>query len=249
MNKLLSFVPKNNDCDFERISRLQSMMYHRKATLCYERGEIITRVFKETEDEPMIIRKAKAFAAIMREMSIYIEPDSIIVGNQACRNFAAPIFPEYSIKWIVEEMDEFEKRSGDAFFVDEETKEHLLALAPYWMGKTHQDKVIAELPKENRLAEEQGVIHRGGISMSGDGHIAPNFEFVFEQISNFGAKGVRTSQSANAKLITAETFFESKNRYLGTFTLVKIPALAINEFMPPVVDSLKNPYNKLPQRR
>jgi len=201
MNKLLSFVPQNNDCDFERIARLQNMMYHRKATLCYERAEIITRVFKETEDEPMIIRKAKAFAAFMREMSIYIEPDSIIVGNQACRNFAAPIFPEYSIKWIVEEMDEFEKRSGDAFFVDEKTKEHLRALAPYWMGKTHQDKVIEELPKVNRLAEEQGVLHRGGISMSGDGHIAPNFEFVFEQgfsgMANIAKKHLAEDKNLN----------------------------------------------------
>ena len=180
MNKLLSFVPSNNDCDFERIGRLQDMMYHRKATLCYERAEIYTRVFKETEDEPMIIRRAKAFKAYLNEMTIYIEPDSIIVGNQACRNFAAPIFPEYSIKWIVEEMDEFEKRSGDAFFVDDETKKRLLDIAPYWMNNTHQDKVYAELPQENLLAEKQGVIHRGGISMSGDGHITPNFEYVFK---------------------------------------------------------------------
>lgn len=180
MNKLLYFKPTNNDCDFERISRLQNMMYHRKATLCYERAEIYTRVYKETENEPMIIRRAKAYKAYLEEMTIYIEPDSIIVGNQACRNFAAPIFPEYSIKWIVEEMDEFDKRSGDAFYVDDETKKRILAIAPYWKDKTHQDKVLAELSQTNRLAEEQGVLHRGGISMSGDGHIAPNFEYVFE---------------------------------------------------------------------
>ena len=137
-NKLLNFVPANNDCDFERISRLQSMMYHRKATLCYERAEIYTRVYKETENEPMIIRRAKAYKAYLEEMTIYIEPDSIIVGNQACRNFAAPIFPEYSIKWIVDEMDEFDKRSGDAFYVDDETKKRILAIAPYWKDKTHR---------------------------------------------------------------------------------------------------------------
>lgn len=179
-NKLLSFVPQNQDCDFVRIERLQNKMYHRKATLCAERAEIYTEVFQNTEGEAMVLRKAKAFNETLSRMSIYIEPDSLIVGNQACRNFAAPIFPEYSIDWIVEEMDEFEKRSGDSFFVDEETKERIRAIAPYWYGKTHKDEVLRNLPKINRLAEEQGVLHRGGISMSGDGHIIPNHEFVFE---------------------------------------------------------------------
>ncbi len=179
-NRLLSFVPQNQDCDFVRIERLQDKMYHRKATLCAERAEIYTEVFQKTEGEAMVLRKAKAFNETLARMSIYIEPDSLIVGNQVCRNFAAPIFPEYSIDWIVEEMDEFEKRSGDSFFVDEETKERIRAIAPYWYGKTHKDEVLRNLPKINRLAEEQGVLHRGGISMSGDGHIIPNHEFVFE---------------------------------------------------------------------
>ncbi len=29
-NKLLRMIPQNNDCDFERIARLQDYMYHRK---------------------------------------------------------------------------------------------------------------------------------------------------------------------------------------------------------------------------
>ena len=86
-------------------------MYHRQATLCAERAEIYTRVFQETENESMILRKAKAFKETLENMTVYIEPDSLIVGNQACRNFAAPVFPEYSVDWIAEEMDEFEKRS------------------------------------------------------------------------------------------------------------------------------------------
>ena len=185
-NKLLRMIPENNDCDFERIAHLQDYMYHRKATLCAERAEIYTEVFKRTEGKPMILRKAEAFRETLSRMTIYIEPESLIVGNQACRNFAAPVFPEYSIDWIIEEMDEFDKRSGDAFHVDEETKERLRKIAPYWYGKTHKDNVLKNLPKINRLAEEQCVLHRGGISMSGDGHIIPNMEFVYKH----GFKGM-----------------------------------------------------------
>ena len=45
--------------------------------------------------------------------------------------------------------------------------------------------------------------------------------------------------SVKPKLIKDDTFFDNKKIYLGTFTLLKIPAFAIREFMPPFVDSLK----------
>lgn len=178
--KCLSFQPKNNDCDFERIARFQKDMNIRTATLCAERAEIITRSFQETEGEPIVIRRAKAFADILKEMTIYIQNDSLIIGNQACCNFAAPVFPEYSYDWVIEEMDEFAHRSGDSFQVDEDTKKRLRALESYWIGKTHKDEVLKNLPLINREAEKQSVLHRGGISMSGDGHIIPNHDFVLE---------------------------------------------------------------------
>ena len=96
----------------------------------------------------MILRKAKAFKKTLENMTIYIEPDSLIVGNQASRNFAAPVFPEYSIDWIIEEMDEFALRSGDSFDVDEDTKERIRKIAPYWMGRTHKDEVLKPVTQD-----------------------------------------------------------------------------------------------------
>ena len=180
MVDLLNMDITNKDCDFERIGRLQQKMYHRKATICAQRAEIFTRCFKETENEPIILRKSKAFKAVLLEMDIYIENDSLIVGNQACRNFAAPIFPEYSFDWVIEELDDFSSRTGDAFYVDEDTKNRLRKLQGYWKGKTHQDEVLANLPELNKEAEKQKILHRGGISMSGDGHIVPDHEYVLK---------------------------------------------------------------------
>ena len=180
MNELLSIVPQNNDCDFERIDCMQQRMEHRTPTICPERAEIITKVYQQTEGEPIVMRRAKAFEAILSQMTVYIEPESLIVGNQASANFAAPIFPEYSFNWVIDELDEFEKRTGDMFYITEDTKSRLRALQPYWQGITHQDEVLRNLPEINREAEKQGVLHRGGISMSGDGHIIPNYEFVLK---------------------------------------------------------------------
>jgi pyruvate formate-lyase/glycerol dehydratase family glycyl radical enzyme len=180
MIDFLSFEPSNNDCDFERIDRAQRKMNARIPTICPERAEIITASFIQTEGEPIIIRRAKAFEAILEKMSIYIEDDMLIIGNQARANFAAPVFPEYSFNWVIEELDQFQHRSGDYFNINDETKNRLRALQGYWQGKTHQEEVLANLPQINLLAEKQGVLHRGGISMSGDGHIIPNYDFVLE---------------------------------------------------------------------
>lgn len=178
MIEFLSFVPQNEECDFERIDRLQSRMNNRVPTICPERAEIITESFRKTEGEPIVVRRAKALDAILEGMTIYIEEDSLIFGNQARINFAAPVFPEYSFDWVIEEMDDFPKRSGDYFNIDEDTKERLRKLQLYWHGKTHQDEVKRNLTEVNKKAAEQAVLHRGGISMSGDGHIIPNHDMV-----------------------------------------------------------------------
>lgn len=181
MKKLFRLEIKNNDCDFERIDRLRIKMQKRKASICSERALLYTHSFQTTENETYIIRKAKAFAHTLENMSIYIEKDSLIFGNMASRNFAAPIYPEYSIDWIIDELDYFEKRQGDVFLISEDVKQDLKGIASYWHGHTHEDEVNRKLPEINRKAEKQKVLHRGGISMSGDGHIVPKHEMVLEK--------------------------------------------------------------------
>lgn len=178
MKELFSIKLSNEDCDFDRIARLREKMQHRKASICSQRALLYTESFQQSEGEPYIIRKAKAYAHTLAKMSIYIEEDSLIFGNMASTNFAAPIFPEYSIDWVINELDTFEQRKGDVFYIEESVKEDLRGIAPYWHGHTHEDEVVANLPKINFLAEQQKVLHRGGISMSGDGHIVPKHEKV-----------------------------------------------------------------------
>ena len=210
MAGFLSYVPVSDQFDISRIGRLQERMNARVPTICPERAEIITESFKQTEGEPIVIRRAKAFEAILEQMTVYIEPDSLIVGNQASANFAAPVFPEYSYGWVIDELDEFEHRSGDYFLVSEDTKNRLRKIQDYWVGKTHQDEVLKNLPEANKLAEKQLVLHRGGISMSGDGHIIPNHDFVLE----FGFGGM--AKIARDKLKSGDITQEQRDFYTAS---------------------------------
>ena len=203
MVELLNMEVTNNDCDFERIIRFQNKMFHRKATICPQRAEILTASFEKTEHLPIITRKSLAFKEVLTKMDIYVEEDSLIIGNQASSNFAAPIFPEYSFEWIIEELDSFAYRTGDAFYIDEDTKNRLRKLQNYWKGKTHQDEVLANLSETNRLAEKQDVLHRGGISMSGDGHIIPNYDYVLK-VGFVGIKNEAQNYLSNSADLTDE---------------------------------------------
>lgn len=158
-----------------RIDRLRKIMLDTKASLCSQRALLYTESFKQTENEPYILRKAKAFAHTLDHMSIFIETDSLIFGNMASQNFAAPVFPEYSMDWLVDEIDTFSLRRGDVFQVDEKVKADILSISDFWLGKTHKDEVKRNLTEDIRLASKTGALHLGGISMSGDGHVVPDY--------------------------------------------------------------------------
>ncbi len=187
MRNYLEFIPQTDDLDMERIHRLQQRMAKREASICSERALLYTESFRQTEGEPYILRKAKAFAHTLAHMTIYIEPDSLIFGNQASRNFAAPVFPEFSIDWVIDELDgangatAFDQRTGDVFQCSQKVKEDLHSIAGYWHGRTHEDEVSASLTDGIREASRQGVLHLGGISNSGDGHIVPKHDVILQR--------------------------------------------------------------------
>lgn len=215
MRNFLEFIPQTDDIDLSRIDRFQKKMSNRVASICSERAVLYTESFKQTEGEPYILRKAKAFAHTLAHMTVYIESDSLIFGNQASSNFAAPVFPEFSIDWVVDELDgtngatAFDKRSGDVFQCSEQVKKDIREIAPYWHGHTHQDEVASNLTDEIRDASTQGVLHLGGISSSGDGHIVPKHELVLGRGFRSIADEAREKMADPSMSDSQKVFYES----------------------------------------
>lgn len=156
------------------MQRLRAELLSTPPSICAERARLITQAYRQTGGQPMILRRAHALRTILAGMSVFLEDGQLIAGNQAGRVRAAPVFPEYSFDWVVEELDRFDRRPGDAFTITPAARRALRALQGDWSGRTHQDQVRRSLSDDNRRAEAQNVIHRGGISMSGDGHIIPD---------------------------------------------------------------------------
>ena len=180
---------------YPRVQKVRQDLLDSVPAICPERALLITESYKQTEGESFVLRKAKALDAILSNMSITIEDGQLFVGNQASSQRAAPIFPEYSMDWVIDELDKFDIRTGDVFTITEDAKAKLRSIHAYWKGKTHQDEVYAGMSDVNMQAQKQNVIHRGGISMSGDGHIIPHHEKILAK----GYRGIQLDAQESLK--------------------------------------------------
>ncbi len=83
-----------------RTEQLRDTLLAIEPELCPERASLLTAAWRETDGVPTVIRRALAFARVLGGMSIYIRPGELLVGNQARQPRAAPIFPEYAVRWV-----------------------------------------------------------------------------------------------------------------------------------------------------
>lgn len=160
----------------ERMKNFREKLLEAKPMVDAERAKYTTEVYKNHADLPMVLKRAITLENILKHMTIFIEPETVIAGNQASANRSAPIFPEYAMDWVIDELDEFEKRDGDRFYITEETKQVLRDIAPFWAHNTLKDRGLAAMPEESRIFYDLGIIKAEGNITSGDAHIAVNYE-------------------------------------------------------------------------
>ncbi len=165
----------------DRMSQYRNTLLNQRSEICVERAILATESYKEHADKPIKLKRAYMLQNILQNMSIFIEEESLIAGNHASENRAAPIFPEYAIKWVIDELDEFEKRDGDVFYISEDKKEALREIYPFWSGSTVLDKGLAYMPKDSRVFYDLGIIKVEGNLTSGDAHVAVDYDTILRR--------------------------------------------------------------------
>ena len=148
--------------------------------VCIERGYWWTESYKETESEPVVIRRAEALAKVLKEMSVHIEDGELIVGRATSKMRGGPILPEFQWQWYLEEMDLLSTRDWDRFSpLTEEEKAKMREFLPYWQGETLYEKWHAALPED--ALKLHNKIELLGVYCGANQHfchIAPDYERV-----------------------------------------------------------------------
>ena len=159
-----------------RMNDFREKVLDKKPYICGERALLATESYRLYQNQPPVMKRALMLKNILEKMSIYIEDETLIVGNQAASNKDAPIFPEYTLEFVIDELDKFEKRDGDVFYITEETKAALRSIAPFWENNNLRAKGEALLPEEVNVFMETGFFGMEGKLNSGDAHLAVDYE-------------------------------------------------------------------------
>ncbi len=149
-----------------RIQEDKDRFFQRKFTYAIERDRIEVRVMKETEGEPMVTRKAKIFAAIVRELPIHILSDELLVGWLDPRPDSCQLSVKYdhNLAEKLNDTGEFglSTRKRNPIAISEADKKELQEeILPYWRGSGKWERTRISSVNDSRVPAEALAIYGG----------------------------------------------------------------------------------------
>ncbi|WP_373215477.1 glycyl radical protein [Ruminococcus sp. 5_1_39BFAA] len=212
-----------------RISRLVDNLFEKMPEIESARAKLITESYRETEGEPIITRRAKAFAHILRNIPIIIRDEELIVGSTTIAPRGCQTYPEFSYEWLEGELDTVASRTADPFYISEETKADLKEVHKYWKGKTTSELATSYMAPEAIRAIEHNIFTPGNYFYNGVGHVTVKYwevlEIGFEGIMEKARKELegcrlgdgdyaRKSHFLEAVILSCQAVIEYAQRYV-----------------------------------
>lgn len=199
-------IPKS-----ERITRLVEHLYAKMPEIEASRAVLITESYKQTENEPMIIRRAKAFEHILDNIPIIIRDEELIVGSTTIAPRGCQTYPEFSWEWLETEFETVATRAADPFYISDETKKKLHEANQYWKGKTTSELATAYMAPETLTAMAHNVFTPGNYFYNGVGHITVKYE----QVLAIGFEGIiKIAEGHLANCKVGDGDYAKRSRFL-----------------------------------
>lgn len=163
-----------------RTQRLKDRLFANPREISLERALLYTACHKQTEGEPVMIRRAKATAWILDHVQISIRDDELIAGNRTIKPRAGIMSPEMDPYWLLKELDQFPTRPQDRFNISEEDKRiYREELFPYWENRSMKDFINAQMTDEVKNAVSTQIFSVNQTD-KGQGHIIIDYPRLLE---------------------------------------------------------------------
>ena len=188
-----------------RIKYLKEKMLSDKRYASIEQALIITEIYKENEDKPVIIKRALALKNALSKLEIGVEAEELIVGNRTKGVRYGVVFPESGSSWIHKEIETLGSRAQDKFDVKAEDIEKFReVIKPYWEGHSLEDVIRTRYGKE---IDEIAKVVKINQKDHAQGHICPNCTEWLE----LGPEGIKQRALSKMKNASKEKkdFYES----------------------------------------
>jgi formate C-acetyltransferase len=188
--------------------------------LCLDRARLLTDSYKKTEGEPMVTRRAKGLARILEEMTIFIQPGELIVGNFASRPECVTHYPDLQWRWLEKAVN-----NGYKDILSEEEKRELSKIHEYWKTRAVHGMEREILPEDMRpyWSFNGALFWAYQWAMS-----TPNYEKIFR----IGIKGIKSEAEDKQKEIKehfSDTTISAKE-YLEKKRFLDAVIITLNAF-------------------
>ena len=217
-----------------RTTKLKDNLLSSKYELCIERMRYFTEIYKKYPNDPEIIKRAKAIAHTLKNMTIFIRDDELLVGNETSKNLGEKInldlFRYNKSLDKNSSIKKFAKRKLQPFHIEETESYELLEMIPFWKGKSFvADKINKKLFKE-------GLIHGKGryssltsnISIrqgTTEGHLSAGYN----KLLRLGYMGIiKESELYQEQLAKEDDKFQDKNNFYEAVKLYYKAAIAFS---------------------
>lgn len=192
-----------------RILSLKKKTLAAERFLSIEQAKIITSVYKDNGELPIILKRALALSETLKNISIAIDPEELIVGNRTPDIRSGVVFPEAGISWLAKELDTLPLRPQDPFRVKKDDDDYFIEnIEPFWKGKTLEDNILIYSGDDIHAIEKVVKINQKDHAQ---GHICPKVEDWLK----YGPAGLL--KLAREKLMTSSG---DKKNFYGSVSMV-----------------------------
>lgn len=202
----------------DRIKRLKERVLATYPEIDLENAGILTESFMETEGEPLVIRKAKAFRRQCQEKTVKIWDDELIVGNAGSKIRGGILSADVCWSVLDKELETINTRPYDKFHLREEDKEMFKkTIRPYWKGRSNYEEWLARIPSDVALLRDNGALYIDKKAVRGWGEVTAGYEWFI----NNGVEGIiRVIGEARESLDATRPGDYEKEVYLDALLIV-----------------------------
>ena len=199
-----------------RIEKARQEYINSKPSICCERARIWTKSHMETEGEAIEIRRAKAFLAACRQLPVNIYEGEIIVGTAGKFRRSGILTPEFSWTWVDREMDSFDKRPQDPYYMTDEQRDFVRKeIFPYWKGKSLEEAFLRQVPEDTaRLLIDTGILDNDSKWRQAVGEVTPDYQDVlfpkgYKRIKEEADRYIKELEPHSAENMEKLNFYKS----------------------------------------
>jgi len=163
-----------------RIQELNGLLHGTRPSVDIQRTRAFTKVFKETEGEPELVRRYKAMAEAYRSLKPVIYDYERLAGWATNEIRGTQLVLELHAHWIGDDLNQIETREYDPFTIPAEYKKEFQEVhIPYW-----RDKTLWVLLSKRMTEQEFALVTEGGAAvisnylMNLGSHFLPDFDFL-----------------------------------------------------------------------